>query len=334
MEINNDILVDFFNGKLNREEQQEVEQWYLASEENQKTLEQLYYILFVSDRIKVEKEIDTERSLKELKERIGQKENSPVRKNKPGHKIHWMRYAVAVVFIGIISIGTISLINISERLSKPFIATTNLGERAQITLPDGTKVWLNACSKVEYTSSLFSRKRNVNMTGEVYFEVEHSKNAPFTVTSRNLNTTVLGTKFNIRSNEDEPYITTTLLEGSILITSEDLKNEGIKLKPNQQLYYNLQTSKAILSNCTTAEDNISWIDNRLIFEDTSLLEITKSLERHYNVQFIFKDKELEKERFTFACQTTENIYQILSVLKLTDKFDYTINDRTVTLFRR
>ena len=329
MKIDNEILISFLNGELGEEEQREVEQWYGSSEENQKMLEQLYYILFLSDRIKAEKSIDTEKSLREFKSKLKKREESR-RHNLKKRNVNWKSFAVAAVFIGIIFIGALSLLNISEKVAKPFVATTNLGERTLLTLPDGTKVWLNACSRLEYRTSLFSTERKVNMSGEAYFEVEHDKNAPFVINSRDLRIEVLGTKFNIRANEDEPLITTTLLEGSVLVTASG-ETEGMVMKPFQQLSYDQGTGKTILTDCPTSNDYISWIDNKLYFENTRFEDIAKSLERHYNIHFVFAKEKLKDERFTAEFQTNDNIYQILSILKLTGKFNYKVDKRTVTL---
>jgi ferric-dicitrate binding protein FerR (iron transport regulator) len=173
------------------------------------------------------------------------------------------------------------------------------------------------------------------MTGEAYFEVLHNKNAPFIVNSRKLNTTVLGTKFNIRANEDDAYITTTLLEGSIVVSKADAPDhKSITLKPNQQLKYDYNTGNYTVLECPSSKDYICWIDNKLYFENTKLSEIVKNLERHYNVNFTFASEKIKNETFTCDFNSNENIYQILAILKLTGKFDYKINGGMITLFSK
>lgn len=92
---------------------------------------------------------------------------------------------------------------------------TQLGERSQVVLPDGTKVWLNSSSSVEYVAPFFSRQRRVKMEGEAYFEVEHDRRAPFVVSTNGLDIEVLGTRFNIRNDDNEHRVTTVLLEGAV-----------------------------------------------------------------------------------------------------------------------
>jgi ferric-dicitrate binding protein FerR (iron transport regulator) len=163
--------------------------------------------------------------------------------------------------------------------------------------------------------------------------VQHDKNAPFIVNSRKLTTTVLGTKFNIRANEDDAYITTTLLEGSIVVSETDaLDSKSIILKPDQQLKYDYNTGNSVILECPSSKDYISWIDNKLYFENTKLSEIVKDLERHYNVNFTFASEKIKGETFTCDFDSNESIHQILSVLKLTEKLDYTINGKMITLY--
>jgi ferric-dicitrate binding protein FerR (iron transport regulator) len=335
VKISDEQLFDFLRGNVNEELRQAVEEWYFASEENQKKLEQFFYVVFLNDLVKIEKEIDTEKSWNKLQAILAAKEEKRREAQPKRRMLHWKQIAVAAVFIGMIFAGGISLKRISDKMTQPFIVSTNLGERSNIILPDGSKVWLNSYSRIEYKESFWKRKRNVTMLGEAYFEVYSDKNAPFIVNSRSLNTTVLGTKFNIRANIDDSYIVTTLLEGAVSVSRVDSpEKENLKMKSNQQLTYDCNTGKTVLSDCTSAKDYISWIDNKLYFEKASLLEITKSLERHYNIHFVFLSEEIKNEIFTCDFQTNENIYQVLSILKLTGKFDYKVENRIVTLFSK
>ena len=242
--------------------------------------------------------------------------------------------ASAAIFAGIVFAGGFTANRVMKKLSAPFMVMTNLGERARVVLPDGTKVWLNACSKVEYNTSFFSNDRNVKMAGEAYFEVAKDKDAPFVVNSNELLTHVLGTKFNIRANVDEQYVTATLLEGSILVTSSRIKGEGVKMKPDQQLRFDKRTGKCLLIDCSLSNDYIGWIDGVLHFEQATLGEIAVSLERYYNVNITFANEKIKQERFTCDFETNENIYQILSILRLTDKIDYKIEKRNIKIFAK
>lgn len=340
IEINEDILINYLNGNLSIADRNVVESWYIESKDNQKILEQLYFTLFVSDRLGAMNSIDVDKSLREFKRRLRAKENiseesivDDIEESK-ARKFHYSRYVAAAIFIGVLFAGGLTVDRVMKKMAAPFIVMTNLGERAQVSLPDGTKVWLNACSRVEYKSSLFSNERNVTMDGEAYFEVKKDKNAPFIVNSNGILTHVLGTKFNIRANADEQYVIATLLEGSILVTSSQLDEQGVKMKPDQQLRLDTKTGKCTLKDCSLSEDYIGWISGTLHFEQATLGEIALSLERYYNVSILFKNERIKQERFTCDFETNENIHQILSILKLTDKFDYKIDKRNILIFSK
>ncbi|MDR1436600.1 MAG: FecR domain-containing protein [Candidatus Symbiothrix sp.] len=334
--MDDEHLIDFLQGNAGRETQEAVEQWYSGSRQNRKKLESLYYILFLSSRLRTEKEIDVEKSLSELKRKAVSGEKARKKSETKYRLPRWTQMTAAAIFIGIILAAAISLKNISAKMEQPFAVSTGFGERTRILLPDGSKVWLNSCSRIEYKSSLFSKERNVKMTGEAYFEIQPDKDAPFIINSRNMNTKVLGTKFNIHANDDDACITTTLLEGAILIalTGASRQENNIRLEPGQQLVYNCRTGETAVSECASPADYVSWINKKLYFEKTSFLEITKTLERQYNIRFVFTSESIKKEVFTCDFQTDENIYHVLSILKLTGKFDYEIKDRIVTLFQK
>jgi ferric-dicitrate binding protein FerR (iron transport regulator) len=329
--MTDEILIAYLCHTLPEEARREVETWYLASKENQKLLEQLYFTLFVGDRLQAYNQIDVEQSFLELKEKI-RRQHAGKRHVKYGWRIAIR--AAAAVFAGILVLNGFQMM---KTLSKPFTIVTNLGERVQTILPDGSKIWVGACSKLEYYNPLpffASKERQVYLNGEAYFEVEKDKAHPFVVHSNDLQITVVGTRFNIRSNDDDLFITTTLLEGEIKVATPAWGDKEIVMKPNEQLRFNRETEQRELYACPSAQEYIEWIDGKLHFEGASLGEIAASLERYYNVTIAISDEALRNKKFTCDFETTENIYQIFSILKLTNTFDYTINNRHIELSER
>jgi ferric-dicitrate binding protein FerR (iron transport regulator) len=154
------------------------------------------------------------------------------------------------------------------------------------------------------------------------------------VRSNDLQITVSGTRFNIRSNNDDSFITTTLLEGEIKVTTAAWGNEEIVMQPNEQLRFNRENAQRELYVCPLVTEYISWINGKLHFEGAPLNEIAASLERYYNVDIIISSEALRNKKFTCDFETTENIYQIFSVLKLTNTFDYKVNNRHIELSER
>lgn len=326
------ILLSYLKGDCNDEENCRVEAWCGESPENRKILEQLYYILFVSERNSVMNAVDTEVSLAKLKLAIRKKENK-VTQNALTHC--WRRSVgvAAAFFVGIILSGGITWGLLSSKLSDYTVLTTT-GQRAQTILPDGSKVWLNASTKLVYHNSLWSSEREIDLSGEAYFEVAHEEHAPFIVNSKQIKTCVLGTKFNVRAREDENRVVTTLLQGAVQMESPITMDNGYLLKPGQTLEINTTTYQTELIEYAEPNEILLWINGRLIFKQHSLLEITKLIEKLYDVKFVYENESLKSERFTGEFSTDNTPDEILNVLKHTNYFNYKKEGRIIRLSKK
>ena len=299
-------LLNYLKGESDAEECLEVEAWYYASAEHKKQLDQLYYMLFVGERKVAMDGVDTENSLSVLKDRIKHKESE----KKSVHRIRvskWKRYAMplAAFLCGLlVSVG--ALYWISSGKSAGYIFATESGQRAQAVLPDGTKVWLNASTQIVYKPSFWKRERQVDLSGEAYFEVSRNKTKPFVVNSNDVRTCVLGTKFNVRARPSEEKVVTTLLKDT-------------------------RTMQPMLTEASRPGDVLLWINGKLKFEQATLQEIVQCLEKHFDVHFIISDAQLQKDRFTCTFSTDDDIRQILSILALTKRFDYKCEDNNIIL---
>ena len=213
--------------------------------------------------------------------------------------VRWGRYATvaAAFFTGLVVAGGITWGLLSNKLSD-YEVLTIAGQRAQTVLPDGSKVWLNASSRLVYHNSFWSSEREVDLSGEAYFEVTHDKYAPFIVNSKQIRTRVLGTKFNVRAREEENRVVTTLLQGKVQVDSPRTESNGYVLKPGQTLNIDTDTYQAELIEYNQPTDVLLWIKGKLMFKQNYLLEITNIMEKLYDIKFIYEDETLKTERFT------------------------------------
>lgn len=317
-EIDEEVLVAFLKGELDAAQAAAVEAWYDRSAANRRMLGQVYYILYVSDRINDAAGIDVERSLRQFKRRM--------------HAGRRISIAAAAVIAAVLLAGGLTTVLLSKRLAQPVTVVTQLGERSQVVLPDGTKVWLNSSSSVEYVAPFFSRQRRVKMEGEAYFEVEHDRRAPFVVSTNGLDIEVLGTRFNIRNDDNEHRVTTVLLEGAVKAYASGREQASVRLHPAQQLVFDTRTHAMRLTDCPSAERSINWIDGRFCFEHDTFGEIVAELKRYYNVDIRFMDNRLRDMRFSGNFRVEDGIYHIMSVLQLTYKFNYRIAGNDIELY--
>jgi ferric-dicitrate binding protein FerR (iron transport regulator) len=235
-----------------------------------------------------------------------------------------------------------------------------MGSRASFSLSDGTKVILNAGSRLTYDNRFGINDRVVQLEGEGYFKVAKDAEKPFIVKTSHLNVLALGTAFNVKAYSDDKTIETTLVEGSVKIEeiSGKSRTEVLVLKPNQKLIFfkedsrsvdkiastneniknntkPLQVQKAIaiprlVKENVNVEPVISWKENRWIFEKQSLSQIAVELERKFDVQIIIETERLKSFTFTGTI-LAEPIDQVLEVMSVSAPINFKIKGRLVTL---
>ncbi len=160
--------------------------------------------------------------------------------------------------------------------------STPKGRQYQVTLPDGTKVWLNAASSIRYPTVFTGKTRQVEIKGEVYFEVAKNIKMPFRVSvNESEMVEVLGTHFNVNAYENEATVNTTLLEGSV-------KVKGTKIKPGQQVLVNQQSQQEINIVDADIDKVMAWKNGLFNFEEATLEEIMRQVERWYDIEVVYQ----------------------------------------------
>lgn len=188
--------------------------------------------------------------------------------------------------------------------------TTPRGGQYQLTLPDGTDVWLNSASSITYPTSFVGKERKVSITGEAYFEVAKDKSKPFHVLAGNQNIEVLGTHFNVMAYSDEESIKTTLLEGSVKISEHN--NTSI-LKPGEQAIVNKQGGIKIKQ--AVIEEALAWKNGYFKFNRVDIKYIMRQIARWYDVEVAYEG-DMPEDEFVGKIGRGENIKQVLRVLEL------------------
>jgi len=174
------------------------------------------------------------------------------------------------------------------------------GEKQQVIFQDGTRVWLNSDTKLKYPVEFAGNQREVKLEGEAYFKVKKNPKKPFIVMVNNLSVKVTGTSFNVKAYHDEKLITTTLDEGKISLLTKQ-KNGPVEyaLLPGQEAYYSKTSSDITVVKSETGQ-NSSWKEKKIIFKNTSMLNVVKTLERWYNVKIIINDQGLSAYTYTIT----------------------------------
>ncbi|MBC7913541.1 MAG: FecR family protein [Pyrinomonadaceae bacterium] len=224
------------------------------------------------------------------------------------------------------------------------LITTHNGSRSKVLLPDGTTVWLNGGSKIYYDYEFSGPIREVRLDGEAFFDVVKLKDRPFIVHAGKIDIKVHGTSFNVKCYQDDKNIETTLLHGKIEVTDNTNKNKpSIFLIPNQKLVIpakepqkqakmapnkiyelvNLDTELQEKERVETA-----WIYNRIEFRGERFEELSKKLERWYNVNIEFEDAKVKSQMFNGSFEK-ETVDQAFEALQKVGKFNFKIQGREI-----
>lgn len=218
-----------------------------------------------------------------------------------------------------VQMGDIKLVNINGQLSyettqmegpaTQHIVQTPKGGQINMTLPDGTRVWLNADSRISFLSNLGTEDRQVTVTGEVYFEVAKREGKRFTVKNGAGEIEVLGTKFNVRAYPEDKSMQTALVEGSLALKTN---TERVLLKPNQ-IGVTAASQRIRVTDHQHITDIIAWKNGLFLFDNTAMADVGRQLGRWYNVD-VQLDKRLAVKRITGKIERDVKLSQVLKML--------------------
>jgi ferric-dicitrate binding protein FerR (iron transport regulator) len=260
-----------------------------------------------------------------IRQRIAEKERQQysVKKLKAAQSFRLLKIAASILIIIGVGLGSY-FTNLDVPVAE--IAwvekATQKGQRATITLMDGTIVYLNANSKISFPEQFSVEKREVILEGEAFFEVTRNVKRPFTIQSGELTTTVLGTSFNIRSFAGEPQAV-SVATGKVKVSARDKTgySEEIFLTPNQQAYYDGQLCK----NDIDIRRTIAWKDKIIHFDDVTLAEAALELENWFGVSIRIEGENIKKCKIN-AQYIDENLTNILESFKHILGINYQFSD--------
>ncbi|MCV6629887.1 MAG: FecR family protein [Flavobacteriaceae bacterium] len=205
------------------------------------------------------------------------------------------------------------------------------GKTLHICLPDGSSVWLNSGSSLQFGDQFKKDKRKVFLSGEAYFEVKSDSLAPFVVETSFTNAEVLGTAFNIKAYEEERHVVTTLKEGKIQLKANHSKQWSAIMTPMQQTVFD-KPLKQWSSTQVQAEDFIAWTQNQLIFKGNSFEDIRKTLERRFDVQIHNNNIALKAAIYKGTFSPDNSLTDILNTIAISTPFEYKREDNQIHIW--
>jgi len=272
-------------------------------------------------------------SEKEMEERIWTKlleQIQPIA--EPAIQPLWRKYLriVASILIPVFCVG-LGYFLAENKLTQATNKTTvqvEVGQKANVQLPDGTKVWLNSSGLLTYDNTYNQKERIVYLQGEAYFEVNEDKSRPFIVKATDISIEALGTKFNVKAYPDDNYVMATLLEGCIRFNSP---SQSEMMNPNDKLKFTKNDGKITMDSISEADRNVSWVTGQLAFDRERLEDIAKILERMYSIRIRFASENLKDIRFSGTLKNN-NLENVLQLITFVSPIRYSLeNDSTFVI---
>ncbi|MFP4366863.1 MAG: FecR family protein [Bacteroidales bacterium] len=367
-DVDDQLIIRFFNGQLSIQETDELEKWIEASPENRE-LFRIYQRTWIgSSAAFPDEKFNPGKAWRNIAHNIHKPSYRSISQSRKQTRKLYIKVArTAAMVLVVFALGAlVSYFSFSGY--KNFAAgeicemSVPQGSISNIVLPDGSTVWLNAGSTISYSGDFNHTARTVKLEGEAFFDVTTNPKKPFIVNTSHLNVKALGTQFNVKAYPDDDAVLTTLVEGNVIIDIPELKNPfTYNLEPRQSLIYRKSDStissseprdevaqkenkpdeqlvkvqpqteqKSMISvkNNIKPELYTSWKDETWIIEGETIAEMAVMLERRYNTKINIHAEELKSYRFTGKIMN-ETLEQVLEILRLTAPLEYSVGKGVV-----
>lgn len=313
-----DLLPRFCEGRTSEGESRLVEEWIAEDEEHLKMIHRIHALHLATDAMDVMKHTDLDKVLDKVKGRMH------AVSRVPGWE--WTQRIAAVLSIPLL-LGCLWLYFEGDRrvpeVAQMMEISTNPGMTTRLMLPDSTLVCLNSESTLRYPSRFSGDVRQVELTGEAFFDVARNEAKRFVVqTEHDSQVEVYGTRFNIEAYPSDAQVSTTLIEGSVGFLYKDKRGQAkkINLKPNQKLVYT-PAEEEVQLYATSGESETAWKDGRIVFDNTPMDEVLRMLGKRFNVEFVVKSKRLDEYAFT-GTFTSQRLERIMEYFKISSRIKW------------
>jgi ferric-dicitrate binding protein FerR (iron transport regulator) len=314
------ILKKYLKNEATPDEKEVLINW-ITGLESEHEFEQQSARLWEDAEPDIDAEIETE-----LYNRL----QSEIANRQKAHQQHinsMLRLAASILLP--LSIGLISFLYLNHHADteKLFTVSVDCGQKADITLPDGTKVWLNSATTLAYGTNYNETNRRIRLDGEAFFEVAKDKSRPFIVDCEGVEIEALGTSFNVKGYSTDCNVTASLLNGRIRV---DNGHMYMILNPGERVEYTKSNNRLIKSGISDFQEITFWRNNILVFDSNSLSDISKTLERMYGINIVFESESLKKLRFSGTIRNT-SLQNVLYILSLSHPITYKVENDTVRI---
>lgn len=281
-------------------------------------------------------EIDSEVMIESVFRQIEAYESKQVQKSAPVMQriIQFYQRIAAFLLIPVIGVGLLYWFGLVSKPQASFTETiAPRGQKSQIVLADGTKVWLNSDTKIKYPGNFATNQRDVYLEGEAFFEVTKNAHRPFVVHTSGMDVRVLGTKFDVKAYPDEKNIEASLFEGKINLETKGPADDKIiktEVLPGQSFAY-LTTEKKLVAGNFPKDEIDGWKKNQLIFKDDTFNNLVRKVERWYDVKIVYDEFLFNDRRLTVELREGERLDRLMQIISLALQVNYKYENGTILL---
>jgi transmembrane sensor len=325
--ITDEIIFRILSKEASEQEEKAFREWLAHSEQNRKTYFQLERLWQNTGGVTDYYRIHQEKAWNAVSRKITE---------RPQRNVLYPMLKIAAAFVVAYLLGIVTMYLLRQE-PQPTIdrITENRvkvppGSKTEIQLPDGTTVWLNSGSEISYPSVFRSELREVTLSGEAFFDVLKNERAPFVVHAGDIDVSVLGTSFNVKSYLGETFTETTLVEGSVKLSSRNSK-ETVVLKPGERAVLGKDKKLFEIKRNTETDLYTSWKNGKLVFKRERFEDVAVRMERWYNIRITINNARLSNERVTGAFEN-ESAEQALHALQLSVPFQYEIRKNNILIY--
>lgn len=328
-----DLISKYLAGEANGEEIGELESWAQQSSENAKILEAFRAIKHSTAR--EEKFLFTDRTFEKIKGKIQPEKYREVRLSHGARKFLLMKITAAVLLMVVASWITYHFLYTAAApttyIPESEIKSNPKGQRSFIYLPDGSTLWLNAESRIEYEKNFAGQSRLVRLVGEAYFMVKKDTTKPFVVHAGNTQVTALGTEFNVKAYEEDDNVDVSLGTGLVKVQKQNrVDQNGVLLHPGDMAIVP-KSDNQILVSAFNPEITFAWRDGVIYFKDAQFDEVIQKLERWYGVKFQYDKRPSKEWHFTNKVHNNELLENVLEALRSAERIEYKFDGKDVIL---
>lgn len=319
MEKKSNILEKYIHGSISEEEYNELRQ--KARDDSDRSIPDMLDDCW-------QKDLNIHSMPRSVKERTRRRIDERIKKDL---RRLWLKRASAIaasLLLPVLILSTVYLYTeVNHYKQIPNIVSVNGGQRAGITLPDGTIVHLNSESKLTYTPDFNGKLREVVLEGEGFFEVTPNKEKPFIVKTSVFDVEVLGTSFNVSAYNDENIVETALIEGKVKLTMNKYPSKPVYLTPSQKFVYSRNDRKGSIS-IMEEDSELAWKQGILAFNAVPLTEVFRKIERWYGVTIHFDKDTIVNDKFTGQFKMI-SIQEMMNILRMHYNLKFKIENNDI-----